>query len=835
MLKNWIEAVKSIFRTPASEHWQMFKQDAHYALRIMGHNLGFTLIAVITLALGVGVNTAIFSVVHGIVLRPLPYRHGEQIVILREELPKAGVADTLFSVPEINDYRQQNSTLSELVEYHSMRFTLFGKETAERVRTGVVSANFFDFFGVKPIMGRSFLPSDEQPGAPAVLLLSYEYWQRGQHGDPDIVGKTFEMNDKLHTVIGVLPPVPQYPRENDVYMPTSACPYRGDAEMMSHRDHHMMNVFARRKDQASMVQVNTDLGVISSRLQQQYPEVYPSHDGYRTVGFSLGDELTQKARPTLWVLLCAAAFILLIACANVANLTLARLAQREQELTLRSALGASRMRVFRQLFTESLLLGLASAALGLLFAVLTHQLLVQFVARLTPRAREISIDGSVLLFAVGAALLTSIITGSSLAFFSQAGLDGGLKEAGRGSTAGIGRRRVRDLLIIAQVTFSFALLIGAGLMLRSFVKLQSVYPGFDADRVLTTAIDLNWSKYITEAQRRNAGRAILGKVENLPGVSFAAISSSFPLDPDTATRGAANFDNNYLIEGKPVPKGELPPVGTSRSASVDYFKALGIPVVQGREFLPTDKDKTIPVAIVNQAFVHHRFNQENPIGRRISPDNGLTWLTIVGIVGNTREFGLTQDPVDEVYTPMEQAPIVTSLVVRTNADPMLLANQVRSAIHDLDPQTVITNVQSLEMARQDTLSSPRVMASLLGIFAVLALIVAACGIGGMLALSVSQRVKEIGVRLALGAEPFDVLTMVIKQGMWLVVVGLAFGVAAALGMTNPLRSLLFQVAPTDPATLVAVGALLAGVALVACYIPARRATRINPLTALRHE
>jgi putative ABC transport system permease protein len=834
MLKTWVEAIVDIFRTSPKQHWQMLKQDSFYALRVMVKNLGFTTIAVITLALGVGVNTAIFSVVRGVILRPLPYDHGDEIMILREQLQKTGVADTLFSVPEIRDYHEQSSTLKSVVEYHRMRFTLLGHGMAERVRTGVVSANYFDFFGIKPILGRSFLPSEEQPGAPPSLLLSYEFWQGAQHGDPDIVGKTFAMNDKPHTVIGVLPPVPQYPRENDVYMTTSSCPFRSDPDFAAGRDNRMMSVFARRKADVTPLQVNTDLRLISNRLQQQYPEFYPRDAGYRTAAFPLREELTNGARPTLWVLLLVAAFVLLIACANVANLTLARLAQREQEFALRSALGATRTRLFRQLFTESVLLGLVAGGLGLVFAILSHKLLVQFVARLTPRAHEITIDGWVLLFAVGVAFLTSVVTGCSQAFFSN-DMEAGLKDSTRGSTAGTRRKRVRDLLIVAQVGFSFALLIGAGLMLRSFVKLQNVDPGFSGERVLTMAIDLNWSKYVTDAQDRAADHAILEKVQALPGVSSVAISSSFPLDPDAIDIGIGVFGRNIEVEGKPLQKGDVAPMATFRTASGDYFKTLGIPLIQGRTFLPTDLEKAPAVVMVNQAFARHRFPGVNPIGRRISRNGGGEWASIVGIVGNTREFDVSLDPADEVYYPTEQHPGLGSLLVRTNTDPMAMADQVRRAVHSFDSGVVVTNLETLEAARQDTLSSPRVMTSLLGIFAVLALVVAAAGIGGMLALSVSQRTKEIGVRVALGAQRSQVLAMVIMQGMVLVLVGLVFGLVVALGMTRSLKAFLFQVVLFDPVTLGGVGVLLAIVAFVACYIPARRATKISPLVALRHE
>lgn len=837
MFKLFLESIASVFRTPPSEHWQMLKQDTRYALRMMGKNLGFTSIAVVTLALGVGVNTAIFSVVHGIMLRPLPYKQGDQIVLVREQLQKAGVKDLLFSVQEISDYRQQNNTMSGLVEYHGMRFTLLDNGSAERVRTGVVSYNYFDFFGVKPILGRSFTAAEEQPGAPAALLLSYEYWQQRQNGDPNIVGKTFRMNDRVHTVIGVLPPVPQYPIENDVYMTTSSCPFRSAPAFINNRSRRLMNVFGRLKPGVTLQQANSDLGVIANRLAQENPGIYAPDAGYRAIALSLQGELTRDARTTLWVLLGAAGFVLLIACANVANFTLARMSQREQELTLRAALGANRRRLFRQLFTESVLVGLFAAGLGVLLAIASHKLLVEFVSRLTPRAREISIDVWVLLFALIAAVLTSVITGSVLAFSSRDQMGSGLKDAARSATAGAGQRQIRSVLIVAQVAFSLALLVGAGLLLRSFLKLQSVDPGFAAEKVLTMAIDLNWTKYVNQQDQRNAGRAILEKVQSLPGVISAAVSSSFPLDPDARASGVAGFNSTYQVEGRMTSPGEVPPVGGSRSASPDYFKTLGIPLLQGRPFAVTDKSDSPAVALVNLAFADHRLKGENPIGKRISTNGGKTWISIVGVVGNTKEFGLSETVGDEVYFPLEQSPAVGSLILRTAGDPMAMASRVRSAVNEAAPETAITFLVSLEDARNDTLSVPRVMTSLLALFACLALIVAASGIGGILALSVSQRLKEIGIRLALGAQPSDVRTMVVNQGMVLVGLGLACGliVTAVIAVAGPLKGYLFQVGFSDPVTLVGVCALLAVVALIACYIPARRATKINPIIALRHE
>ena len=833
LLRLWAETLADIFRVAPGEHWQMLRQDTRYALRMMRKNLGFTAVAVITLALGVGANTAIFSLIHGTLLQPLPYAQGDQLVILRQTAPKAGIADLTFSVQEINDYRQQNHTLSQLAEYHTMVFTLLGGDQAERVQTGVVSASFFDMFGVKPILGRTFVPSDEQPGAPPVLVLSYEYWRQEQHGDPAIVGKTFKMNDKLHTVVGVLPPVPQYPNQNDVYMPVSACPFRSAPKFIANREARMMSLFGRLKPGVTEQQSRADLAAIASGIQQAYPKAYPADAGYTAVSTSLKGELTRQARPTLFVLLGAAGFVLLIACANVANFSLARVSERERELLVRAALGAGRARLLRQLLTESLLMGILAGVGGLLLASGSLKLLVEFAARLTPRAREITIDGPVLLFALLAAVGTSVVAGSALAFSPREQLSSGLKEWSAQSSLGGRRKRIRNALIVLQVAFSVVLLVGAGLMVRSLIKLQSVDPGFMPQRVLTMGIALNWSKYNTPQLRREAGQSILEKAQALPGVLSAAVSSSFPLDPDNIAMGPMMQD--FRIEGKPVRESETPPLAAARAASPDYFKTLGVPLIAGRLFTPGDRDEAPRVVAINQSLARHRWPGENPIGRRVSFDGGKSWAEVVGIVGDTREFSLNEQPGDEIYLPIDQNPAVGSLLLRTVADPMWLANRVRGAVHDSDPETAITNLETLEQARSDTLKPPRLTANLLGLFAALALVIAATGIGGILVLSVNQRVHEIGIRLALGAEPGDVLRMVIKQGMTLVVAGLGIGLLASLWIAPPLRTLLFDVTPTDPVTFAGVFAVLALAALVACYIPARRATRIDPLVALRYE
>jgi len=831
LLALWWETIAGIFTTAPAEHLSMLRQDVRYALRMMRKNLGYTTVAIVTLALGIGVNTAMVSVIDAVLLKPLPYQEGNQLVMLHKHAEKAGI-NVGFSVPEVADYRRQSGSLSELVEYHSMSFTLFSKTEATRVRAGVVSDGFFRVFGVRPILGRDLAAADDQPGAPAVLLLSYEYWKKHQGGDPNIIGKTFEMNDRVHTVIGVLPPVPQYPDENDVYMPTSACPFRSNPSTIVNRQGRMLTLFGRLKPGVSVEHCKADLTLISSRLTQQYPEAYPKDMGLTSTSVSLREELTHAATPMLLVLLGAAGCVLLIACANVANLTLARMSGRERELTVRSALGAGKGRLLRQLFTESLIMGVLAAGLGVLFASQSLRLLVDFTARLTPRAREIHVDLWMLLFALAAAFLTSIVSGSVSALYSRDDLAGGLKDGAMHATTGRRRARARDVLVVCQVAFSFLLLIGAGLMLRSFSKLRNVDPGFVPQRVLAMTLDFNWVKYMNRGeQRRQVSERILRKIQSQPGVLYAAYSSSYPMDPDTEM----GWRSKMTVEGHPVPEGERVPVAAIRITGTDYFKALGIPLVSGRTFQESDNEEAPGVVVINSSLARHYWNGQDPAGKRISLDGGDHWSTVIGVVGDVKEFGLNKDAGDELYLAQEQNPMISSMVVRTAQDGLGLANALRRVILEEDPQTAIPNVETLEQARLDSMASPRVMTDLLGIFAALALAIAAFGIGGILALAVNQRVNEIGIRMALGAEPGDVLAMILRQGMTLVMAGLVVGMISAFALTGMMKSLLFQVEPNDPITFAAVSAVLGIVALMACYVPARRALRIDPLRALRSE
>lgn len=832
LLSLWWETLSGIFRTAPSEHLSILRQDTRYALRMLRKNPGYAVIAILTLALGIGASSTIVTVVTAVLLRPLPYQNDSQLMVLHQVATKTGENDGSFSVMEIKDYRQQTRSFSNIVEYHSMRFTLFSKDDAVRVLAGVVSPGFFGMFGVKPILGRDLTDADDQPGAPAVLLLSYEYWKQHCGGDPNIVGQTFEMNDRVHTVVGVLPQVPQYPDENDVYMPTSACPFRASPGVQNDRTAHMMRLFGRLKPDATPRQARADLRVVAARLEHDYPKAYPREMGFSATTGLLRDELTDHARLTLWILLGAAACLLLIACANVANLTLARMSSRERELTVRSALGAGKGRLLRQLATESLIIGLAAAGLGVLFASQSLHLFATFLARLTSRAREIHMDSSVLLVALAISLATSIVFGSISALHSRYELATGMKDGAPNTTSGRKRNRTRSLLVVSQIAFSLILLIGAGLMLRTLLKLQQVDPGFVPNRVLAMKIFLNWSMYKDRAEWRTIARRLLETVQSQPGVLSAAVSSAYPLDPDNAPLYS---QDGFKIEGRQLRAGEAPMVLNVRAASPDYFKTLGIRLIQGRTFADSDGEKAPPVVVISESMARRYWKNEDPIGHRIRFDGFDSWTKIIGVVGDVREFELNKPPGDEAYLAMDQNPGLASVMVRTDRDPTALTTALRRAIREVEPRTAIPNAETLEQARQEAIASPRVLADLLCIFAGLAVGIAAAGVGGMLALAVNQRWNEIGIRVALGAKPRDVVGMILREGMLLVSAGLAVGVVAAMALTRLMRTLLFEVQPFDPTTFAGVSVTLAAVALVACYVPARRALDVDPLLALRRE
>ncbi|HKH46582.1 MAG TPA: ABC transporter permease [Thermoanaerobaculia bacterium] len=822
-----VEKTKEQCRELRATRWlEDLVRDVRYGARTLLRSPGFSAVVVLTLGLGIGANTAIFSLVHGVLLQPLPYAEGNRLVHLLQQAPKAGLEDIGVSPLEKADYATARS-FSAVAEHHTMWFNLLDRGEPERVQTGVVSADFFRVMGIRPLLGRTFAAEDDKPGAEPVLVLSYAYWQRSHGGDPTILGRKFEMNDKTHTVVGVLPPVTTYPEDDAIYMPTSACPFRSSPHASTERRMRMTSVVARLAPGASLEHARAEASVIARQMQAAHPEAYPADRGHDATLTPLQEEITSGARPTLLILLGTVGLVLLIVCANVANLTLARQLGRERELAVRGALGASRSRLIRQLLTESTLLALAGGVLGLLLGAGALRLLMAFAARFTPRAGEITVDGTVLLFTLLVALATGIASGSLPAFLRQE-LSAVMEEGGERVSAGAGGLRLRNLLIVAQLALSFLLLIGAGLMLRSLWSLYRVDPGFRPESMLTAGLDLDWSKYPEGPQGREIQDKMLARVQALPGVAAAALASTFPLDDSQPVSRSLRIEGRTSPEGQPTPRIDL------RVASPDYFRALGVPVLRGRVFVVQDGPDAPGVALVNRTTARRFWGEQDPVGHRITFDNGENWITVVGVVGDVRQYGLDRDAADEVYLPIRQFPLLsTRLVVRSTVPPATLELSLRKAVREVDPEQPLYDVQTLEQARADSLAPSKLTALLLGLFALLALVITATGIAGLLAFSVSQRTHEIGIRMALGAARDDVLWMVLRQGAVLLAAGLGLGLLGALALNRVMAGLLYGIEPTDPVTYVGVSLVLLAVAALACWMPARRATGIHPMLALR--
>jgi putative ABC transport system permease protein len=802
------------------------RQDIRLGLRGLTRHPGFALTVILTMALGIGANAAIFSVVHGVALSALPYDHGERMVVVRQQRPLAGIQNQGFSPLEVADYRTQSTTLDQVLEYHSMWFILLGRGEPERVQTGVVSANFFDAMGVRPAAGRTFRPDDDKPGADAVLMLSHGYWKSRFGGDPGVVGQVFEMNDRPHTVIGVLPAIPQYPQENDVYMPVSACPFRSAQATIDNRNARMVQVFGRLKPNVRHAEHASDVALVASRLQQTYPESYPASSGYTAASFPLRDELTRGFRPTLQVLAGAAAFVLLIVCASVANLLVARLVKREREMAIRAALGAGRWRLLRQLLTESTVLAVLGGVVGVALATVSLDLLTAFADRFTTRAEEIALSAPVLIFTFVVAVLTGIVVGAIPALPARADVASTMQEGGR--TVSGGRLSIRNALIVGQVAISFMLLISAGLMLRSMLRLHAVDPGIRTDSVLTMRVALNFTKYANAGQIRQFHAALLERLRSIPDVRSLGAASTFPLNQGGGFLTGVRIEGQAETEVARLPRVEV------NAASPGYFQTIGIPLIKGRLFTDQDAQTSAAVGLVSQSMARHVFADRDPIGLRITNNNGNTWTTIVGVVGDVRR-SLDAAPSDALYVPLAQtSPLTAMFLMRTTGDvPPGLERQAREAVYAIDPNQPVDQFRTLDAVRAESIQAQRLTAILIGVFAALALSITAAGLAGVIAFSVNQRTQEFGLRMALGASSGSLLRMVLGQALRLVAIGLGLGIVGAVVFGQVIRTLLFSVEPTDVATFVLVAAGFLAIAVLACFVPARRAATVDPMIALR--
>jgi predicted permease len=795
-------------------------QDVRYGVRSLRKNRGYAAAVILTMALGIGANSAIFSVVNAVVLRPLPYARGNDMVLLHQS--RTGVTDNGFSLKDIDRIKATSTALDSIVEYHNMYFILLGGEEPARVATGVVSWDYFQTLGITPIAGRAFTEADDRAGARGALILSYEYWQRAFDGDPGVIGRVLQMNDHPHTVVGILPNVPMYPQPNDVYMPRSACPFRMSELAADRRGGGMAAALGRRRPDGTMDALEKDLARVSRTLQDEDPKSYPAALGHRVGATPLRREFTRPFESTLTVLLCTAAFVLLIVCASVTNLSVARTMRRDRELALRTALGATRARLFRQVMTESLILSLAGGAAGLLVAYVGADLLVSYVARYTTRASEIRIDRTVLFFTLGISLFTGAAAGLLPSLVRRRAL-GAHAHGGRVTAR---HADIRRALIVAQVAASFMLLIGAGLTIRSLMKLAGVDPGFRSNQVLTVQLDMNFSKYKTDPERADFLGRIGARLREIPGVTAVGAVGTLPF----LARAGVTPGRFRLTETQDEAHA---PRASILLASEDYFTAIGVPLLAGRFFTSEDDLRRTDerVVIVNESLARRHWPGESAVGKGIF--DGARWYSIVGVVANFRQQ-LAFAPVDEVYLPMLQTPYVsTNWVLRANTDLDTLAPIVREAIYDVDADQPIHRLQPMDDIRSASLAPPRLTATLLGLFAALALVITAAGIAGVIAFSVNQRTQEFGVRVALGARRTDVVSMVVGEGVRLAAKGLALGAAGAVLLGGLLSTMLFGIGPTDTVTYLLVSSVLLIVAALACLIPAIRAASVDPIQALR--
>jgi predicted permease len=801
--------------------------DVRYAVRTLARSRGFTVTVLLTLALGIGANSAIFSLVNGVLLRRLPYANADRIVMVAHPSASLGVADLAFSAPEVADFGTQTASIDGIAEYHSMSFDLLGHGEPRRVQTGVVSADYFRLLGVKPLLGRAFLTGEDQEGAAPVLVLSYRFWVNELGADSSIVGKTFTMNDRQHVVVGVLPPLPNYPDQNDVFMPISSCPFRSQPHMKTTRIMRMVSIVARARPGVALTTVQRDMAAIESRSHAAYPDAYKGLSDAAVTATPLHDAMTESARPAFLLLLAVAGLVLLIACANVTHLTLARHLRRQRELAIRTALGAGRGRLLRQLITESLLLSLGGAALGLLLARSGIGAMSSLAARFTARAGDIVLDWRVVLFTLGVAVVTGLVFGVIPVFADSSNLASRLRDGS--ATASGGKLRLRSALVIGEVALAFVVLVSAGLTLRNLSKLVNTNPGYDPQNVVTAHIDLNWTKYKRASLTREFANELIARLQATNGVSAVAVADAFP-----ASSSSPQNRNGFDVRGQLVADTLRRPKAEVGSVSPDYFRAIGAELRAGRAFTDADRDSTALVAIVSQSAARRYFAGGDAIGKQISFNGGLRWLTVVGVVSDVRQYGPTADVAEQVYRPYSVFTVRDlRLVMRTNGNLKFATNLVRQTVHSIDPEQPVVDVMTLEQARQDTMASPRLTTMLLGLFAVLALAIAAAGLGGVMAYSVGQRTQEFGIRMALGAERGGILRLVLGQGIRLVVVGLVIGGLTSRAVAHAIEKQLYGVKATDPLTYAGVAVLFVVVAALACLVPARRATAVDPVSAFK--
>jgi len=797
-------------------------KDIRYGFRSLLKRPGFTAIALIALALGIGANTAIFSLVNAVVIRPLPYPDPDRLVWVWASI-RNGINTASVSPADFLDYRSQNKTFEQFAAsgVGAVPVNLTGGGDPERLMSSIITGNYFDTFRIAPALGRGFTLDNEKPGQDQVVVLSYALWQRRFGGDPGIINKTIVLDDKPRLVIGVMGADVSLPQAADLWVPMN---FDSDPEMKM-RYAHFIRPIGRLKEGVSLAQAQADTDIIASALEEQFPD---STSGWSLRLVSLREQLVGGSRTMVFILFGAVGFVLLIACANVANLLLVRATARQKEIALRTALGASRLRIVRQMLTESLLLSVLGGALGAVLAAWGVEVLVSLSEGNLPPTANVRIDATVLAFTLLVSLFTGLLFGLAPSFRTmKVNLIDSLKEGARGGAEGPLRNRTRSLLVVFESAVAVMLLIGAGLLVRSLIALQQVDPGLDPKNVLTLSVTLSRNKYNTPEKTSNFFQELEQRLSNLPGVEPAGFVTELPLS------GQSN-DMPYIVEGRPPVSPDQRSFAEFRRVNQNYFSSFRIPLLRGRNFSEQEVRQSDKVIIVSQQFVNSVFPNEAALGKRLITGLRGEPYEIVGIVGDIRHTSLAATPAAAMYFPTRESGRM-NVVIRTQNDPLSIVGSVRKEVQAMDPDQPIAAVKPMKDWLDASVAAPRYNMTLLGLFAALAMILAATGIYGVMSYSVAQRTHEIGVRMALGAQQFDVLKLVVRQGMLLTLVGVVVGLGGAYALTRVMTSFLFGVTEKDPLTFGVVAALLMAVAFIACFVPARRATKVDPLEALRYE
>jgi predicted permease len=830
------EAVRAQRGIPWIEH---VAADIRYAVRALRRSPAFTAIVVITLALGIGANTAIFSVVRGVLLKPLPHRDGDRLLYLRHAMDGPGGTNVRFSVPEVSDFRAGAPSLGGIAEYSPWQLTLQGDDGAAHISVGLVTGNFFEVMGLSPALGRLTRPTDDGKEAPPVMVLTHEFWMKRFAGDSSVVGTEVRLDGKPVTIIGVIQPAPHFPDRVDAMLNMVVSEHHLSAQMVQGRTHRMTEMIARLAPGASIQQAMTEVATVDARIQHEFAEAYDPGSHYRVSVIPFKEALGERARLTLWLLMGAAAFVLIIAAANVANLTLMRGVGREHELVARAALGAGVARLRRLLLVENLVLTLTGGILGVGIAIGGVGLLVSLAERYSARANEIRLDGTVLGFTFALSVTLALLLSFMASLPKEGTFAAMLSAGGRRMSGGLKKQRLQRGLVVAQIAVSVVLLAGAGLLTRTMMQLSDVTTGLKTEEVLTMEVQLLQLSGAfdpsADVLAKEGYDRMRGEIRALPGVIEVGVGSTMPLRT-TDVRFEVKAEGKVLAAGQAAPRADL------RTASPEYFRAAGIPLLTGREFRATDVQGSGRVVIINQTLASTFFPNEDPLGRRIAwtgdvlrftPISG-DWRTIVGVVGNTQDGGLDAKPRAAMFMPFTQElAIGGGFVIRADSNVAALAGAATRIVRRIAPTAPIEKVMTVAQIKDQSVSPRRLNAALVSAFGILALLIAAVGIAGVLAFSVSARTTEIGIRMSLGADRGQVQRMILREGGVLLAIGLVFGVAGAFFATGVIRGLLFGVAPHDPVTLVSVAVMMSAIGIVACWIPALRAARIDPAITMR--